>query len=190
MNKKSSLSVLTVCILFCQASSVLAAQNWPTKPFDATYKVTGSQASYIMRMATDGKGHLRTESNVAGYSSVSIVDYTNMTQISLVEQGKMAMKTKIPPEGGYITDGESAKQQNAKALGTKVVAGHPCHGWSYTTPSGKSEVWTADDIGCFVKSVTDGLAGKTVTELQSFSKAVPGKESFQVPPGYKLTSVN
>lgn len=189
MKKICSSLGIAGCLLLFAGSAAIAAQNWPTKAFDVTYTVTSPQSTCTLRMASDGKGHMRTESSTAGSSVVSLIDYTDMTQTSLIEQGKMAMKTKIPPEGAYISDAESAKKANAKALGTKVIGGHPCHGWAYTTPSGKSEVWTADDIGCFVLSTTTGQAGKSTTEMKSFSKVVPGSDSFKIPAGYKLMSM-
>ncbi len=186
MKKICSALALTACVALLGASAGFAASNWPTKPFDCTYTVTTPQANSTMRMSTDGQGHMRTETSSMGSSVVSIMDYTNMTQTSLIQQGKMAMRSKIPADGGYISDAESAKKQNCKPLGQKVVGGHPCHGWAYSTPSGKSEVWTADDIGCFVLSTTTGPTGKYVTELKSYSKNAPAKSAFDIPADYKL----
>jgi hypothetical protein len=166
-----------------------AANSWPKKAFDASYAVSSPSGQSTLRMATDGKGHMRSESSAANYSVVTLMDYTNSTQTSLIEQGKMAMQSKIPPEGGYIVDEDSAKQANGKSLGSKVVGGHPCHGYSIKSPSGTTEVWVADDIGCMVLSTTNGPAGKMTTELKKFSNSAPDAASFKVPAGYKLTTM-
>lgn len=176
-------------LLLANASAALAGQNYPPKPFDVTYTVTAQHGTSSLRMQNDGKGHLRSETSGSGYSMVSLIDYTTNTQTSLVEQGKMAMRAKIPPEGGYITDEDSAKKAKATAIGTKVIAGHPCHGWKYTTPGGTTEVWTADDVGCSVLSTTVGPGGKTVMEAKSISKTAPSADQFKIPAGYKLTEM-
>ena len=176
-------------LLLVNASAALAGPQYPPKPFDVTYTVTAQTGTSQMRMQNDGKGHLRSETSSSGYSVVSLLDYTTNTQTSLVEQGKMAMQSKIPPDGGYITDDESAKKAKATAIGTKVIAGHPCHGWKYTNPGGTTEVWTADDIGCTVLSTTNGPGGKVVMEMKSVSKAAPPADAFKIPAGYKVTAM-
>lgn len=177
------------CILLSGMTCANAANNWPKKAFDAAYTVSSPSGQSTLRMITDGKGHMRSESSASNYSVVTIMDYTTSTQTSLIEQGKMAMQTKIPPEGAYIVDEESAKKQNGKPLGNKVVGGHPCHGYSISTPNGSSEVWVADDIGCMVLSTSNSPAGKMKTELKKFSNSAPDASAFVIPSGYKLTKM-
>lgn len=177
------------CVALSGMTGANAANNWPKKPFDASYQVSSPSGQSTLRMATDGKGHLRSESSAANYNVVTLMDYTNSTQTSLIEMNKMAMQSKIPPEGAYIVDEESAKKANGKSLGSKVVGGHPCHGWSISSPGGTSEVWVADDIGCMVLSTSNGPAGKMKTELKKFSNTAPDASAFKVPAGYKLTTI-
>ncbi len=183
-NIGATLGVTAGCVLL--AASAALAGNWPTNTYDCTYTVTTPQTTSTLRMASDGQGHMRTESGSGASSVISLTDYPNMVQTSLIVQSKMAMKSKMTAASAYVSEAESMKKQNAKSLGQKVVDGHPCHGWAYTTAGGKSEVWTADDIGCFVLSTTTAPAGKYVTELKSYSKNAPGKDAFQIPAGYKV----
>jgi len=179
---KKSLAMLAG--LFCLTPAAMAA-NYPTESFDATYQVTTGATKTQMRMASDGKGHMMTETTAAGQKYGSILDYINNTSTSLIPQGKMAMKTKLPKGGGYVGDESSVKQLGGKSLGTKVVNGHPCHGFEYTTAGAKTETWIGDDCKCVVQSTTNSTAGKSVMELKSVA-GKPSDDLFKVPAGYKV----
>lgn len=177
-------SVLAVVAVLCAAPCAMAS-NYPTEVFDATYDIATGGVKTGMRMASDGKGHFFTETTAAGQKYGTIIDYLNQTSTSLVPQGKMAMKSKLPPNGGFVADENSVKQMNGKSLGSKTINGHPCHGYEYKASGADTQTWIGDDCKIVVQSTTNSSAGKSVMDLKSVAKNVPA-DIFKIPAGYKL----
>lgn len=181
-------TVMGLSVAFLLAPNAMAS-NYPTEAFDAKYSISsgysGKNMTSEMRMASDGKGHMLTETSAAGQKFGTIVDYLQKTSISLIPQGKMAMKSKLPPDGGFVADAESVKQMNGKSLGQKTINGHPCHGFEYESKSGKTETWIGDDCKIVVQSITTSSAGKSIMNLQSIA-GKPSDDAFKVPTGYKI----
>lgn len=167
-------------------TAAFAANDYPKQKYDATYTMTAPQGTSELRMASDGAGKFLTVTKSKGSAFTSIVDYLAMTSTTLIEQGKMAMQSKLPASAAYVGDESTIKKAGGKAIGAKVVAGHPCHGWEYTNPGGKTEVWIGDDVKFLVQSTTTSSAGgKTIMTLKSVGGA-PLKTAFDIPPGYKM----
>lgn len=179
-------------VLF-SATAALAV-DYPKKVFDATYEVTGPSGAATMRMMSDGKGKMRTETTTNGSKFVTIADYPNLASLTLVEAQKMAMKGKLSADSYQGNDSADMKKKGAKDLGSKVVAGHPSHGYEYTAAGGKypTEVWIANDIDWFVQSVSKlPTGGAQTTTLKSFSTAAQSPTLFSMTPpaGYKVTGM-
>lgn len=171
-------------------SSAANAEQYPTKAYDCVYElVQPTGTSVTTHTITDGKGHLRTESTTSGMKTVMLMDYPNSHMLTLMETQKMAMKAKIPPNSynGY-NDEDLRTKNHAKDLGTKEVAGHPCHGWGYSSAGSSTEVWMGNDIGVFVQSTTVVGGKKTVQTLKSYSGKTPDAALFSmdVPAGFKV----
>lgn len=179
------LSLITALALALGSSATGLAMEGPKTSFDATYTTSGTAGGSTLRMVSDGKGHMRTETSTSGQKFITIMDYPAKTAVTLIEAQKMAMKSTLK-DSPDVHDIESAKKMNAKSLGAKVVAGHPCHGWEYPIQGGKCQVWTGDDINYLVKSETTTAQGTTGMDLKSFTKASPGPDQFAVPAGYKM----
>jgi hypothetical protein len=163
--------------------------EYPKQAYDATYASSGPMGSSTMRMSSDGKGHMRTESNAGGQKVVSISDYPNKMAYSIIESQKMVMKVPLKA-GPQVHDAESAKKANAKDLGIKVVNGHPSHGWEYTTDGGKVQTWVGEDTHCLVKSETTTAQGKMTMDLKTYNGTKPADDLFKVPTtGYKTMQV-
>lgn len=182
---------LLVCAAYgATICGALAADiEYPKQAYDATYTSTGPTGSTTLRMCSDGKGHMRTETNAAGQKIVSISDYPAKMAYSIMEAQKMVMKVplKAAPQ---VQDAESAKKANAKDLGIKVVNGHPSHGWEYTSSGGKVQTWIGEDTHCLVKSETTTSSGKMTMDLKTYNGATPAEAMFKVPStGYKVMSV-
>lgn len=160
----------------------------PKVAFDATYTTTGPTGPSTVRMISDGKGHMRTETSSNGQKFVSIMDYPKKEAITLMEAQKMAMKTTLKATND-VHDEATAKKMNAKSLGSKVVNGHPSHGWQYTSASGTVETWTGDDIKYLTRSETTTPHGKVTMDLKSYSSSAPSGDLYSIPAGYKLMSV-
>lgn len=179
-------TLVALSALICLAPCATAATKYPTEVFDAKYVLTtGAGGKTDMRMASDGKGHFLTQTTTGGQQYGTIVDYLNQTSVSLIPQGKIAMKTKLPATGGYVADESSVKQMNGKSLGTKIINGHPCHGYEYVTGTAKTQTWIGDDCKIVVQSVTQSSAGKSTMELKTIA-GKPTADLFEVPAGYKL----
>lgn len=172
------------CLAAICAPSAMAT-DYPTKAFDARYDLSGPTGKSELRMASDGAGKFLTATTASGASYVTIVDYQKRTSTTLIEQGKMAMQSALPAGGTFVSDENTVKKAGGKEIGTKVIKGHPCHGYKYTNPSGSSEVWIGDDVKIMVESTTTSPQGKTVMSLKSVAGA-PAASAFKVPPGYKL----
>ncbi len=176
--------IAAACIAMATAPSVMAA-DYPTNAFDAKYDLSSAAGKSELRMASNGAGKFLTATSAAGATYTTLVDYQKKTSTTLIEQGKMAMQSVLPDNGSYVSDENSVKKAGGKSIGTKVIKGHPCHGYAYTNPSGKSEVWIGDDVKVVVESTTTSPAGKTMMSLKSIAGAPPAT-AFQVPAGYKL----
>ncbi len=177
--------LLAVVFLTAMCAPSAMADDYPTKAFDAKYDLTSPSGKSELRMASDGAGKFLTATSAAGASYVTLVDYKKKTSTTLIEQGKMAMQSALPPGGTFVSDENTVKKAGGKEIGTKVIKGHPCHGYKYTNPSGGSEVWIGDDVKIVVESITTSPQGKTTMSLKSVAGAPPA-DAFKVPPGYKL----
>jgi len=179
------------CLLFASAWSTSLAQSWPTKAYDATYEMTAAGRTTSTRMINDGHGHQRHESSTPQGKVISIIDYPNKVMWNLMEAQKMAMKLPFNPSssGASITDAQSAKQSNAKSLGTKVIDGHPCQGWQASVQGNTSESWIGTDINNLVYSVSSGPQGQSTMKLKQFSASAPSPSLFTVPSDYKVMSM-
>ena len=176
--------------LFSLALATLAASaaelDYPKQVFDATYTSEDAKTgSHTMRMVSDGKGHLRMESNANGMKSTSIMDYPNKLCTTLMETQKMAIRMPLTTSRSQITDEASAKKENAKSLGQKTIDGHPCHGYESVEPSGTSRVWIGDDIHYMVRSESITPNATIVLDLKAWSTTPPSSDLFIVPSGYK-----
>lgn len=167
------------------ATPALAAMDYPKQKYDATYTMTGPQGTSEMRMASDGAGKCLTVNKMKAGAFTSIVDYNKETSTTLIEQSKMAMQSKLPASAAYVGDESSVKKAGGKSIGTKVVAGHPCHGWQYTNAGSSTEAWLGDDVKLLVQSTTKSPAGTIVMTLKSVGGAPPAN-AFDIPPGYKM----
>jgi outer membrane lipoprotein-sorting protein len=187
---KELLSIGLVSLWLCAATAY--AQEGPKQAFDATYTSTNQMGTSTMRMISDGKGHMRTETTTSGMKSVTITDWPNHCQLTILDPQKMVMKMQLKSSGqSDIHDAESAKKSNATSLGTTTIAGHPCHGWKSTNAVGTTELWIGDDINYMVRSETILKTGgqKVTTELKNWSKATPSADQFKAPANYKVTEM-
>lgn len=126
-----------------------------------------------------------------GSKVITISDYPNMMAVTLMEAQKMAFKAKLTADSYQGSETADMKKKGAKELGSKVVAGHPCHGWEYNTPASKvtTQIWIGNDIDWLVQSASQLPTGKSLMTLKSYSGKAPDQALFSttVPAGYKVT---
>jgi hypothetical protein len=160
--------------------------TYPTQAFDASYVTKNPSGPEVkIRMVSDGKGHMRTETESFGQKTISIIDYLNKMCTTIMESQHMFIKVPLKESGPEITDEASAKKAGAKSLGQKEIDGHPCHGYESVQPSGKSQVWIGDDIRYLVRSDTTTPNGHVIMDLKAFSAGAPSGDLFTAPSGYK-----
>lgn len=177
---------ITVSLILAGTAALNAAwaANYP-QAYDATFETTVQGAGTSkMHTTSDGKGHLRTETEMKGNKTTSIMDYPSKTVTTLMDAQKMYMKMAFKEDQAQITDQESAKRLNAKSLGTKVINGHPCHGFERSQSGAVSQYWIGDDTHCLVHQETTSPTSHSVTDLKTWSAKVPAI-SLDVPSGYK-----
>ncbi|HEY9787726.1 MAG TPA: hypothetical protein V6D17_20225 [Candidatus Obscuribacterales bacterium] len=194
--KRAILTALIALLSFCGCGakgslspSAGDPRPWPTKAFTATYDMTTGSFTVQQRWISDGKGHLRLEMTDPSSQSViaTIIDYPNKKALSLHGAQKMAFAVPWDRQDGALYINETtAAEFNAQPLGTKVIAGHPCHGWKYSKNGIESEVWLGDDTGCYVESSGTTPQGMhTKLTLREYSDAVPPDSLFSIPPDFK-----
>lgn len=183
----AGLGSVLATLMCCTAA---LAVDYPKKVFDATYEITSPSGKTTMRMTSDGKGHMRTETQSSGFKSVTIADYPGLASITLLEAQKMAIKGKLSQDSYQGSETADMKKKGAKDLGSKVVAGHPCHGYEYSSASKiLTQIWIGNDIDWFVESTATMPTGKSITTLKSFTTKAPDPALFSMTPpaGYKVS---
>jgi len=186
--KRGSTLALAAMLLapYTMATAALAF-DYPKKAYDATYEMTTPQGKSEMRMASDGKGMTLTKTETAGQKTRMISDFKKGEVTTLLDTAKMAMKGKMTEANAQSYEDDWYKKKKAKSLGTKVVNGHPSHGWEYTQDGVTSQTWVGDDCKLMTQSTTDSKYGKTTMNLKKLGPAPAATEfSAAVPAGYKL----
>lgn len=185
--KAAKLLVATLATAAASGNLTALAVDYPTKAFDLTYAMTTPTGSSQMRMASDGKGKVLTQQTVANMKVTSVADYQGKVMYSIMDAQKMVYKMKMPAQQGNIMTDEAAKKLQAKSLGNKVIDGHPCKGWLYSSTNNTStETWLATDLEAAVKSITKTPQGTTTMTLKSVSMKTPDASVFAIPAGYKV----
>jgi hypothetical protein len=187
---KLSTFALSASVLALTCSSTLTARaadipSYAKKPFEATMTSKTPAGDNDVKTSCDGKGRLRSEVDMKGQKSISIMDYPGNTITSLLVAQKMMIKMPMPKQDAPINDAESALKAHAKDLGAKVVNGHPCHGYEIKKDDTVTQTWVGDDIHYLVHSETTSPKLKSVTDLKSYSAKAPDATLFDIPPGYK-----
>jgi hypothetical protein len=180
-------AVVFACALATLNSALLAEEDaaFPRQVYDATYtSTTAKTGKTTIRYASDGKGHLRQEEHVAGQTIISLINYVDHKVTTLMEINHMAISMPFKPTAPKMEDQDFAKNANFKSIGTKVVDGHPCHGYASSKDGATSEVWIGDDIQHMVKSEVKSPQGDGTMELVSYSADPPAADLFTVPQGY------
>jgi Predicted periplasmic protein (DUF2092) len=182
---KKVLSLLCLATAMGIGASAHAA-DYPTMTFDATYDLSGSSTGKgTMRMVSDGKGHMLTETVMKGQKTTTISDYLAKMTTTLMEQGHMAIKTPMTDMSKNTYDQDYSKRKDQKPLGAKVMDGHPCHGYESKDGATTTDAWIGDDIKYLVHSESKYPQGSTIMALKSFSGAAPAANTFAIPAGYK-----
>jgi len=189
MHKTAAQSLaLGVMTLFLCANAW--AQYGGKRAFDASFTVQGQTGTSTMRLMSDGKGHERQEFSSSAAGMVSLYDWNNKIIYNIMNNQKLVTKMPLTSEvKPPITDEKTAQAQHARALGLKVIDGHPCHGWQTDTQGYTSECWVADDLGIAVQSSTKGPNTSSLVKLTKYSATAPVASLFEVPAGYKVMEI-
>jgi hypothetical protein len=177
-------------LLGMSATVAAGAADYPSKSYDAYYDRYSAQGNGDYHMASDGKGHQLIEVGqpTLERKQTTIIDFPKKRMVILLAQQKKAMVMPLNPAQNSADPDAKMKVLGAKPLGSKVIEGHPCHGWQYTERGNNVETWSGDDTGCTVQSEMTGPSGTETLHLRQYSANAPGPESFNIPPGYELVS--
>lgn len=185
MNKSSILLILAG-VVTTGAAGAAPVDNM--KAYDAVYEQSSPVGKLTMHQLCDGKGHLRTETEMSGQKTITILDFPNQVAITVMEAQKMYMKTPMTAEAKKSAD-PTGVTQNAKSLGVKVIDAHPCHGYESKAGDVVSLVWIGDDIHNVVRSESTSPHGKTTMALKRYSAAAPAQDLTIIPADCKEMKV-
>ncbi len=180
-------SVSLALISFIGMSAAQAADQYP-KVYDANYECQNGATKTSVRMTSDGKGKIRSESKAAAYKIVSIMDYPAKTTYAIMDAQKTVMK--MPIKDAYVGSvGEVLKTKKAKDLGMKNIAGRNCHGCSYTEKGTTIEMWIDEANQLLVKSNSKTGNIATSMTLVSANNNAPAPSLFAIPKDYKVQAI-
>jgi len=171
---KSVINLLSLLTLLSLLWLALPATAKTPKGYEATTEDcrTGS----TQHIWSDGHGHLRSETTVAGKNYVTIMDLNTKTNYAINDEARTI--TQVP-----LSEPASAQWQ---PIGNKVIEGHPCQGKRTTQGRIVMETWTGDDTDCAVLITTNG---SPMQKLKSWSAANPSPSLFALPAGYKTVDI-
>lgn len=178
-------SIVSATLALCATPAIAA--NYP-KAYDAEYESKSPLiGTRTIRLTSDGKGKLRSESNSGTYKVVSITDYPAMISYGIMDAQKMIVKTTMKEPYSDMTP-EVVKAKKAQDLGVKNVAGHQAHGWKYTEKGVTMETWIDEKAGLAVKTITTTPDNKMNSEmtLTKYDAKQPAASLFVIPTGYRV----
>ncbi len=148
----------------------------PKESYKAIYDTTsaGKVASQTC-MAWNGKDVGVVLAVINGEKMRIVSDFKNNKAILFMDAHKIASPMPLDVEYIELFDMESYKKRSTKALGTKTVNGHPCHGYLYADHGVSREVWIGDDCKVVVTLKNPDESGNALT-LKSFEKSPPDSE--------------
>jgi hypothetical protein len=180
---------LLLLSLLCSTGAAMA-QDYPTATFDTTMNVSSPEGSHDMRMVSDGKGRIRIEIDSPEGKIINIADYPGQNAYMVITSQKMAMKVPLDAKKMHMVPDEGMIQRrNPTSIGTKVIDGHPCHGYRYTADGAVTEAWIGDDIHYPVETTSKGPEGVSRMHLRTYSAAAPAAQLFQVPADCQLMNL-
>jgi hypothetical protein len=158
------------------------ASGMPQKAFQAVYEETGPGGKSVRTYSCDGHGHGKSEVlRPTGRRDIVIIDEPSKKITMLM--GDSPTPTTIPLGDNDLSAiaafGQEVKA-GGKPLGTKVIDGHPCHGFHYVIGGMQEDLWTGDDIGMRVYSKVDAGFGTVEAHLRSYSPVAPAASAFKL----------
>ena len=183
------------------ATTVQAANNYPTTAYDATYVRRSEQGVSDYKYCTDGEGHVRIETTPpsAGYTisdekpanSVTIFDYPHKVMFTLLEKQKIALKSPLNANAsGAPLNADRIIELHGKDLGTDTKFNHPCHGYKWEENDVTTEQWIATDLNCPIHTETASKKGNETMHLAKYKLVDANPADFEVPADFKVTDVN
>ncbi|HEY9772847.1 MAG TPA: hypothetical protein V6C81_03450 [Planktothrix sp.] len=192
MKTIAAVAAFVAASAFCHQAM---AATYLKQAFDANYALTSpALGNGSMRIESDGKGHVRTETICPATGKItSVTDYIEKKVSTVMDKQKMIMTAELSDNNVNVFDEESAKKAGYKGLGAKNIDGHPCHGFEIDSkvPGGKTvstEEWIGDDTHYLVHSETTTPQGKQITALKKWSNSAPG-DITKLPADYKEMKV-
>jgi len=172
------------------ATSIARAADtvaYPHGAFTATFSTESTAAGVgAARHISDGQGRLRIEIQQPGGTQIGIVDYVKGVTTEIVPSKQIAVSTPVVP---HQCMAEESVKLDGTPIGTKVIDGHPCHGYTRRQGQFTSEIWIGDDTHYMVHADTFFQNDKSSFTLRAWSDDPPSPDLFQIPADYKLINL-
>jgi len=171
------------------ATSAVRADDavYPHGTFTATFDTQSTAAGVgAARHISDGQGRLRIEIQQPGNTQIGIVDYVKGFTTEIVPSKQIAVTTPVVPHQSMA---EESVKRDGTPIGTKVIDGHPCHGYQRRQGLFTSDIWIGDDTHYMVHSDTYFQKDKSTFALRDWSDDPPSPDLFQIPPNFKVINL-
>lgn len=155
---------------------------------------TNPQGTTSMRIWVQGY-KLKTEGTFNGQRMISILDTRTQTVITYYPDRNEAVRlagdkpqTEAKSPGDYLKGRDFSK---AQVIGSEVYDGAPCRVILVAEENGgQSKMWVREDCGLPVKVETEIPGqGKTVVEYKNLQFGPFPPDTFELPPGAKITDL-
>ena len=158
--------------------------TYPKQSFAAKYAVESMGKTWQMELVSDGKGHVRQWEldPDARREQVALFDFPKKVIYWMRPANRVAIAHPLDGNGLGYAD-EYLFLYDGKKLGSRQIAGEPCHGWTRELAGQPMQSWFSDRNGCLVESSAFGKH----TILTELNHDQPNPQEFAVPKDYKVS---
>ncbi|MDX2108190.1 MAG: DUF4412 domain-containing protein [Candidatus Melainabacteria bacterium] len=195
MQKCLKLIIATLALTPLSIAQPVTAADYPKKIFLATFETESPKGKGEGSFGSNGKGIVRMSSKDADTSFRYFIDYNSDLYTTIMDSTKSATTKKLDEaqKTASLSFMDSYKKIATKDLGSKVIDGHPCHGYKFkdSSTSESGEAWIAEDYNVIVRSETTNRVGYlTKSKLKKIDTNPPESEfNTTIPADYKVVEL-
>lgn len=179
--------MLLLSISLLSTFNMAQCQQLFPKMYDAfyTYELPGVKTN--VRLSSNGKGKVREEVTSGSGKSVTITDYANKLEYTIIYRAGLIVKRPLTKSFEEPSEA-SMKRKGGKYLGTKLIGGLQCQGWRFETPGSESEMWSEKNFSFIVLSKSKVQNKNYEMVLTKSSKEAPPSDLFELPSGMQMSN--
>lgn len=156
--------------------------------YDVLVTVTGKPA--MTQKVWVKKSKMRTEVNMLGQTSISLIDLDAKTLYSYLPAQNMAIKMDFNQAPQPATDtAKSILDNQPVVIGTETLDGKICLVVQYTFKEGTTKMWIWTKYGLPIRSETTTATGTMVMEYQNIDFSDIPDSMFQLPAGVQIQAM-